>query len=86
MLIKPNKKETQQTNFLVQGNHYKKLTKAHKEILSDICDDYCTRTVPTICDIFYERTQIRICRMTEIRSFKTSLVFISIYVNFRTSK
>ncbi|KII63926.1 hypothetical protein RF11_07773 [Thelohanellus kitauei] len=52
------------------GNHRAKLTDEQKESLCDIVEEDCSLTIQRICDLFFERHNIRIRRSTATRCFK----------------
>ncbi|KII68018.1 hypothetical protein RF11_02020 [Thelohanellus kitauei] len=52
------------------GYHRANLTDEQKESLCDILEEDCSRTIQIICDLFFERYNIRIGRSTATRCFK----------------
>ncbi|KII69505.1 hypothetical protein RF11_15409 [Thelohanellus kitauei] len=56
--------------FLKGGNRRSKLTDEQKESLFDILEEDYSHTIQRICDLFFERQNIRIGRSTATRGFK----------------
>ncbi|KII67582.1 hypothetical protein RF11_14316 [Thelohanellus kitauei] len=43
---------------------------SHKELICDIIDEDCTRSIQQVCNILFDRTNLRISRSTENRCLK----------------